>query len=139
MSNSGTMRRRGRPPKAGGPLALLDELLKGAPPELLPEIEANIGKPNDLMRDPAEVAETLARDRAHMLKAARPARARKRTEQERAASVARADRLTVLAGVVAHWPDKSTRNIVAILDRTGRFPGISSETLRKDIDAIRRK
>lgn len=139
MTITGAKRGRGRPAKLGSPLAELDELLKSAPPHLLAKFKANRGMPNPFLPNPAQAAETLARDWGKMLEDSRPARARKRTESERAKTQSRAERLRALGDAIALWPNKSARNIADIIVKQGRFADTSLETLRKDIAAIRHK
>ncbi|MDO9278297.1 MAG: hypothetical protein Q7U05_07025 [Polaromonas sp.] len=143
MAGIAEKRGRGRPPKSGSLAEMradFDRLLSQTNPDVLNRGRGIFGdaSKNDITGNPAQDAETLSRDRAQMLKAARPARARKRPEAERQAILARAERLAALTEVIRLWPHKSASNIAEILHSRKQFEDKALRTLRQDIAEVRK-
>lgn len=140
MTDTPKGRVRGRPPKEGGFIALtreLDQILRALPDTTRAALAGRRAVHNKMLEDPAQVAETLRRDRASILESFRPARSRKRTEEERAAIQKRSARLSELPELIAAWPAKSASYIAKTLQGRGFFTDIATGTLRKDIATLR--
>lgn len=140
MTSGPAKRGRGRPPKPGGALAALDRLLQEADPQILALYRELFGdgSKNDLVGDPVQAAETLSRDRAEILRLARPARSRKAPAAERERILARAERIAALPALIAERPGKTAAAIAQALQRKGLCKGVALDTLRKDIARLQK-